>query len=131
MRVKNLSRCNSRLRKSLKESPNRTKVGNRHSWSADQHMASVDRHFPSAYWHSFEARPRNILMKIKHIHFDFLEIRIWPNSHLIQSSLYFKWGTKIRNQDPFFKLLFPLTLKKLWKFCFRNFFSVKRLYLNP
>ena len=28
MRVKNLSRCNSRLRKSLKESPNRTKVGN-------------------------------------------------------------------------------------------------------
>ena len=51
---------------------------NWHSWSAD--------------WHNFEARPRNALFEIKHVYFEFLGIRMQPNSYLI----------RFRNQDTFF-----------------------------
>ena len=68
---------------------------NRHYWSVDRHMASANQHFPSADWHNFKAWPRNIMIKIKHIHFEFLGIIIRPNSYLIQASLFSKHQTSI------------------------------------
>ena len=91
---------------------------NRHSWSADWHMANANRHFASANWHNFEARPKNALIKLKHIYFKFLWITTQSNSYLILFSLFFKHPTsinrkkKIRNQGPSFSDFFaPLTLK--------------------
>ena len=56
-------------------------------------MASANQHYPSVDWHSFEARPKNVLIKIKRIHFKFLGIRMQPNLYLIQSSLFLKHQT--------------------------------------
>ena len=39
------------------------------------------RHFWSANWHKFGPRPGGTWIKIKHILFDFLEIRSRPNSY--------------------------------------------------
>ena len=69
IQVKNTSRCNSRLIKSLKkksklnqswELGSALESANWHSWSANRHMLSVDRHF------SFELEH---LRKGRHIHF--------------------------------------------------------------
>ena len=84
----------SQLRKSPKKSLDWTKIG---SWA--RHMASADRHFPSVDWHSLEAWPRNALIEIKWIHFDFLGIRTQPNSYLIQSSLFFKHPTSKNREE--------------------------------
>ena len=80
----------SQLRKSPKKSLDWTKIGN---WA--RHMASANRHFPSANLQNFETRPKNVLIKIKCIHFEFLRIRTQPNSYLIQSNLFFKHLTSI------------------------------------
>ena len=50
-----------------------------HSWSAD--------------WPKCSARPRNVLIEIKPIFFNFLEIRMCSNSYLISFSLFFKHPT--------------------------------------
>ena len=92
---------------------------NRNYWSVDRHMASANQHFPSADWYNFKAWPRKVLIKIKHIHFEFLGIIIRPNSYLIQASLFSKHQTSINRilkskiGTPFFKLLSPLMLNKL------------------
>ena len=59
----------------------------RHSWSVNQNMRSVNRHFPSVDWPKFAARAGDFLIKIKPIFFDFLEIRTHSNSYLISSSI--------------------------------------------
>ena len=47
----------------------------------------------SAYWHNSEAYPRNVQIKPKHIRFDFLGIKIQPNSYLNIPSLFSKHQT--------------------------------------
>ena len=97
--VKNASRCNSWLRKSLTKKESKlnwnwkrglaSKRANRHSWSADRHMASADWHLPCANW------PENPLIKIKPIYFKILGITTHSNSYLILFSLFFKHPTSI------------------------------------
>ena len=58
-----------------------------HSWSADQLMASADRHFLNADWPKLSAQPGDFLIKIKPIFFNFLEIRTRFNSYMISFSI--------------------------------------------
>ena len=55
------------------------------------HMASADRHFPSADWPKLSAQPGDFLLKIKPLKKKkrFLEIRTRSNSYLISFSLFF------------------------------------------
>ena len=137
--VENTSRYNFQLKKPLKKSPDWTK---REEWAWHLRVPIGTlrvpiRHFPSVDWHNFEARPRNHQIKPKHIHFDFLGIKIWPNSYLIKPNLFFKHQASINRElkleirTAFFWLLSILTLKKFWKLYFRNFFYVKWPYLDP
>ena len=83
IRVENMSKCNSRLRKPLKKSLNQIERG---KWAG---------HFHSANWHNSDVRPRNVQIGPKHIRFDFLGIKIWPNSYLNRPSLFSKHKTSI------------------------------------
>ena len=47
-------------------------------------------HFPSADWPKYVARLGDLLIEIKPIFFNFLEIKTHSNSYLISFSLFFK-----------------------------------------
>ena len=57
---------------------------------ACQHFWSADQHFPSANWPKHSAWPRDPLIEIEPIVFDFLEIRTCSNSYPISFSLLLK-----------------------------------------
>ena len=88
-----------------------------HSWSADWHMASADRYFPSVDWPKFSAKPRDFLIEIKPIFFNFLEIRMCSNSYMISFSI--PNSINRRNKSEIEALLSdfsaPLTLKTFWR----------------
>ena len=69
----------------------------RHSWSVNRHMASANRHmtsanrrFPSVDWPKCSVQPGILLIKIKPIFFELLEIKMCSNSYLILFNLFFK-----------------------------------------
>ena len=90
--IKNTSKCNSWLKK-----PQKNESKSKQNWKGGSapkrawwHSWSADRHFLSADWPKCLARPRNLLIKIKSIFFEFLEIKMRFNSYLILFSLFFK-----------------------------------------
>ena len=60
----------------------------RHSWSADQHMKSVD-------WPKLLARPEDSWIEINLTLFNFLEIRTCPNLYLIIQLIFRNIPTSI------------------------------------
>ena len=108
--------------------------------SARRHFWSAARHFSSAEWHKIGPRLEGIWIKLKHILFDFLEIRTHPSlysDHLaifssLPTSINRCWISKFRTGSkisPFSdSFLFPLTLKTFWGSCLRNFFIVSKIF---
>ena len=102
IRIKNASKCNSRIKKILKKGDQNgpkfkcgscTQEGhsalleclsaNQHFSSTDQHFPGADQHFSSANWHKLKAWPDDFWIEISLILFDFLEMRMHPNWYLI------------------------------------------------
>ena len=54
-----------------------------HSWSVDRHMKSVDQHMKSADWPKLLAQLEDSRIEINLTLFNFLEIRMRPNSYMI------------------------------------------------
>ena len=90
IRIKNVSMCNFRLKNPQKRSPN---------WTKNSNMGLAPK---MAYWHSWSAnwpkcstQPRNFLIVIKLIFFNFLEIRTRSNSYLTHSAYFLSILTSI------------------------------------
>ena len=106
IRIKNASRCNSRLKNPKKKESKLDQNSNaslapkracRHSWSADCHMASAD-------WPKSSTWPGDPLLKIKPIFFRFLEIRtcvpicIWSlSAYFLSIPTFINRGKKNQN----------------------------------
>ena len=100
-------------------------------WSVDRHFWSAERHFQSAEWHTLRLWPNSIRVTIKHILFDFLAIKMRPNSY--SSKLFFSSLPASVNRDWISKFsilfhalrflifltprssIFSLTLKRFWR----------------
>ena len=99
---------------------------------AIQHSWSADRHSPSADWHKFEARPKDPLIEIKLIFFDFLEIRTRSNSYLIIQLIFQSIPTSINSGclSKFRTLSDPPSPSSFWQFSLE--FSIPlRIFNSP
>ena len=98
-----------------------------HSWCVDRHMKSVDRHMKSADWPKLLALLEDSRIEINLTLFNFLEIRMRPNSYMIIQLIFRSIPTFINRGclskfstlfDPPIlsgsSLLFPLMIKTFW-----------------
>ena len=120
IRIKNASKCNSQLKNPQKKESKLDRNSNvgstpkraiRHSWSANWHMKSANRHFSNADWPKSLAWLKDSWSEIKLTLFDFLEIRTRPNSYLIIQLIFLSIPTSInRGCLSKFNTLFDLIL---------------------